>query len=101
MAAFILRSRSAAILSRARLTHREGGAKAAGMTVIDENTLSKSRPWEEWTARMRMTPEAKADLERFVRDAPERCREAFSFTMEDDRIQTFADRLILIRADRD
>jgi hypothetical protein len=48
-----------------------------------------------------MTPEAKADLERFVLDSPERCREAFSFTIEDGRIQTFSDRLILLRADRD
>jgi ubiquinone/menaquinone biosynthesis C-methylase UbiE len=85
------------------LTRREWEAflKAAGMTVIDEGTLSKSRPWEEWTARMRMTPEAKADLERFVLEAPPHCREAFSFTIEDGRIQTFSDRLILIRADRD
>jgi ubiquinone/menaquinone biosynthesis C-methylase UbiE len=104
LAAFILEIEKRRDPSHVRaLTHREWEAflKAAGMTVIDENTLSKSRPWEEWTARMRMTPEAKADLERFVRDAPERCREAFSFTMEDGRIQTFADRLILIRADRD
>jgi hypothetical protein len=69
--------------------------------VIDEGTLSKSRPWEEWTARMRMTAEAKADLERFVLDAPPHCRDAFGFTIEDGRIQTFSDRLILIRADRD
>jgi len=104
LAAFILEVEKRRDPSHVRaLTHREWEAflKAVGMTVIDENTLSKSRPWEEWTARMRMTPEAKADLERFVRDAPERCREAFSFTMEDGRIQTFADRLILIRADRD
>lgn len=104
LAAFILEVEKRRDPSHVRaLTHREWEAflKAAGMTVIDENTLSKSRPWEEWTARMRMTPEAKADLERFVRDAPERCREAFGFTMEDGRIQTFADRLILIRADRD
>jgi ubiquinone/menaquinone biosynthesis C-methylase UbiE len=85
------------------LTRREWEAflKAAGMTVIHEGILSKSRPWEEWTARMRMTPEAKADRERFVLEAPPHCREAFSFTIEGGRIQTFSDRLILIRADRD
>jgi ubiquinone/menaquinone biosynthesis C-methylase UbiE len=82
---------------------RPGGSilKAAGLTVIDEGTLTKARRWEEWTARMRMTPEAKADLERFVKAAPERCREAFCFTIENGRIQTFSDRLTLIRADRD
>jgi hypothetical protein len=71
------------------------------MTVIDEETLAKSRPWDEWTARQRMTPAAKADLERFVLTAPARCREAFEFTVVDGRIQTFSDRLILLRADRD
>jgi ubiquinone/menaquinone biosynthesis C-methylase UbiE len=104
LAAFILEIEKRRDPSHVRaLTHREWGAflKAAGMTVIDESTLTKSRPWEEWTARMRMAPEAKADLERFVLDAPAHCREAFGFTIEGGRIQTFSDRLILIRADRD
>jgi ubiquinone/menaquinone biosynthesis C-methylase UbiE len=104
LAAFILEIEKRRDPSHVRaLTHREWEAflKAAGMTVIDESTLTKSRPWEEWTARMRMTPEAKADLERFVLDAPAHCREAFGFTIEGGRILTFSDRLILIRADRD
>jgi SAM-dependent methyltransferase len=104
LAAFILEIEKRRDPSHVRaLTHREWEAflKAAGMTVIDESTLTKSRPWEEWTARMRMTPEAKADLERFVLDAPAHCREAFSFTIEGGRILSFSDRLILIRADRD
>ena len=104
LAAFILEVEKRRDPSHVRaLTHREWEAflKAAGMTVIDEGTLAKARPWGEWTARMRMTPEAKADLERFVLDSPESCREAFSFTVEGDRIQTFSDRLILLRADRD
>jgi ubiquinone/menaquinone biosynthesis C-methylase UbiE len=75
--------------------------RAAGMTVIDETVMSKARPWEEWTIRTRMSPVAKADLERFVRDAPARCREAFSFVIEDGRVISFADRMLLIRADRD
>jgi ubiquinone/menaquinone biosynthesis C-methylase UbiE len=104
LAAFILEVEKRRDPSHVRaLPHREWEAflKAAGMTVIDEGTLVKARQWEEWTARMRMTPEAKADLERFVLDSPERCREGFSFTIEDGRIQTFSDRLILLRADRD
>jgi len=104
LAAFILEVEKRRDPSHVRaLTHREWEAflKAAGMTVIDEGTLTKTRPWEEWTARMRMTPEAKADLERFVLDSPEHCREAFSFRIEKGRIQTFSDRLTLIRADRD
>lgn len=83
--------------------HREWVAflRAAGMTVIDEKILEKSRPWEHWTARTRMTPAARAELERFVLDAPARHREAFAFRVEDGRIASFADRLLLLRADRD
>jgi hypothetical protein len=50
---------------------------------------------------MRMTPAARVELERFVLDAPARCREAFAFQVEDGRITSFADRLLLLRADRD
>ncbi|HTY76329.1 MAG TPA: class I SAM-dependent methyltransferase [Candidatus Bathyarchaeia archaeon] len=104
LSAFILEVEKRRDPSHVRsLTHREWEAflKAAGMTVMDELTMTKSRPWEEWTARMRMSPAAKADLEGFVLTAPPRCREAFSFTVADGRIQTFSDRLILLRADRD
>ncbi len=84
-------------------SHREWVAflRAAGLTVIDEKVLEKSRPWDEWTARMRMTPAARAELERFVLDAPAHCREAFAFHVQDGRIASFADRLLLLRADRD
>lgn len=75
--------------------------RAAGLTVIDEKVLSKSRPWDDWIARMRMTPAARAELERFILDAPARCREAFAFQVEGGRITSFADRLLLLRADRD
>ena len=75
--------------------------RAAGMTVIDEKVLERARPWDEWTARMRMTPPARAELERFILDAPARCRQAFAFRVEDGRIVSFADRLLLLRADRD
>ena len=84
-------------------SHREWVAflRAAGLTVIDEKVLEKSRPWDEWTARMRMTPAARAELERFVLGAPAHCREAFAFHVQDGRIASFADRLLLLRADRD
>jgi hypothetical protein len=48
-----------------------------------------------------MTPEGKADLERFVLAAPPRCREAFDFKVEGGRILSFTDRMLLVRADRD
>lgn len=104
MAAFILEVEKRRDPSHVRsLPEREWAAflKAAGLTVIDEGTLSKVRPWEEWTGRMRMTVEAKADLERYVLDAPARCREAFGFRVEHGRIESFTDRMILLRADKD
>lgn len=79
----------------------EAFLRAAGMTVIDEAVLEKVRPWEEWTTRTRMTPAAKAELERVVLAAPARCREAFSFVIEGGRVISFTDRMLLLRADRD
>jgi SAM-dependent methyltransferase len=75
--------------------------RAAGLTVLDEAVMSKVRRWDEWTTRTRMTPEARAGLERFVLAAPAHCREAFEFRIESGRIVSFSDRLLLLRADRD
>jgi SAM-dependent methyltransferase len=104
LAAFILEVEKRRDPSHVRsLPQREWVAflKAAGLTVIDEGMVSKVRPWDEWTGRTRMTPEAKAGLERYVLDAPARCREAFGFQIEAGRIQSFTDRMLLLRADRD
>ncbi len=104
MAAFILEVEKRRDPSHVRsLPQREWVAflKAAGLTVIDEGMLSKVRNWEEWTGRMRMSAQAKADLERIVLDAPARCREGFGFKVEQGRIESFTDRMILLRADKD
>ena len=68
---------------------------------MDESVISKERPWEEWTARTRMTPDARAALESLVRAAPSAQREAFHFRIDGDRIESFTDRMILLRAERD
>jgi ubiquinone/menaquinone biosynthesis C-methylase UbiE len=75
--------------------------KGAGLTVMDEAIVAKARPWDEWTTRTRMTPDARADLEAFVRAAAPAHRDAFAFRLEGDRIESFTDRMILLRADRD
>lgn len=75
--------------------------RAAGLTVIEESLIWKLREWSEWTGRMRMTAEARRDLEDFVRRAPERCRAAFDFRLAPAGVVSFNDRQILIRADRD
>jgi SAM-dependent methyltransferase len=75
--------------------------RAAGLTVIDDAVLTKERVWDDWTGRMRMSPEARAELERFVREAPAECRAAFDFRLENGRVLAFTDRMLLVRADRD
>jgi SAM-dependent methyltransferase len=75
--------------------------RAAGLTMMDSAVIAKGRPWEEWTARTRMTPEGRRDLDAFVLAAPERCRTAFDFRLVGDRVESFTDRMLLVRADRD
>ena len=75
--------------------------RAAGLTVMDEAVMSRWRRWDDWTRRMRMTDEARTDLERFVLAAPARCRDAFEFAVEGGRVVSFSDRMLLMRADRD
>ena len=75
--------------------------RAAGLTVMDEAVVRKIRVWADWAGRMRLSAEARQDLEAFVRLAPERCRAAFEFKLAGDAIESFADRMILLRADRD
>jgi ubiquinone/menaquinone biosynthesis C-methylase UbiE len=75
--------------------------RGAGLTVMDEAILSKGRPWDDWTKRTSMTPEARSALEAFVRGAPAAHRDAFDFRFAGDRIESFTDRMILLRADRD
>jgi len=48
-----------------------------------------------------MTPEARRDLDSFVLAAAERCRTAFDFRVAEGRVESFTDRMLLLRADRD
>src|SRR5438128_1301859 len=75
--------------------------RAAGLTVMEDFVIWKGREWDEWTGRMRMSAEARRELETFVRQAPERCRAAFDFKLTRDTVVSFTDRQILLRADRD
>jgi SAM-dependent methyltransferase len=75
--------------------------RGAGLTIIDETVMPKVRPWAEWTSRTRMSAEALRALEDYVRAAPERCRDAFQFRLTPDGVESFTDRMILLRADKD
>jgi SAM-dependent methyltransferase len=75
--------------------------RGAGLTVMEETVLTKRRPWAEWTGRMRMSDDDRRDLERFVHAAPEACRAAFDFRLTDNGVESFTDRMILLRTERD
>jgi len=75
--------------------------RGAGLTVIDETVLTKVRVWDDWTGRMRMAPDARRALEGFVLSAPEPHRAAFDFRLTDTGVESFTDRMILLRADKD
>src|SRR5204862_3531265 len=53
--------------------------RAAGLTLMETAVVTKRRPWDGWTTRTRMTPEARRTLDPFVRAAPAACRAAFAF----------------------
>lgn len=74
--------------------------RGAGLSVVEEAVVSKVRRWEEWTARTRLSAEERRALEEFVRRADPTHRAAFDFRFGPDGIESFTDRMILIRADR-
>jgi ubiquinone/menaquinone biosynthesis C-methylase UbiE len=102
--AFILeveRRRDPSHVRSYRMAEWKAFLRATGLTIIDEFLIWKIREWDEWTGRMRMSAEARRDLEAFVRRAPEPCRAAFDFKLTPDGVVSFTDRQILLRADRD
>lgn len=72
--------------------------RGAGLGIIEEAVVPKVRVWEEWTGRVRMEPRAKHDLETFIRAAPKRERAAFDFRLTPGGVESFTDRMILLRA---
>jgi ubiquinone/menaquinone biosynthesis C-methylase UbiE len=102
-AAFILeveRRRDPSHVRAYRMVEWQALLRGAGLTIIDEAFTSKIRPWAEWTGRMRMSAEALRDLEDYVRAGSPACRDAFEFRLTDGGIESFTDRMILIRADK-
>jgi ubiquinone/menaquinone biosynthesis C-methylase UbiE len=75
--------------------------RAAGLTIIDDAVMSKVRRWDDWVTRARMNPDARRSLEAFVRQAAPSSRDAFEFKISDAAIESFTDRMILLRADKD
>lgn len=74
--------------------------RGAGLTVMDETRTTKVRVWADWTGRMRMPTDALRNLEQFIRSAPADHRAAFDFRLTADGIESFTDRMILLRAEK-
>jgi ubiquinone/menaquinone biosynthesis C-methylase UbiE len=72
--------------------------EAAGLRVDHTEPFVRRFEFDEWTQRTRMSPDAKAALERYMLDAPERVRDAFHVTVSDGHVEAFDDYKVLIRA---
>lgn len=74
--------------------------EAAGLTIDHIEPFVRRFEYDEWTARTRMTPEAKADLEQYMLNAPQRVRDFFHVTVTDNHVEAFDDNKVIIRARR-
>jgi ubiquinone/menaquinone biosynthesis C-methylase UbiE len=74
--------------------------EAAGLTIDHVEPFVRRFEYDEWTARTRMTPEAKADLEQYMLNAPQRVRDFFHVTTVDNHVEAFDDNKVIIRARR-
>ena len=93
------RHRDPAYVKSYRSAEWKAFLRAAGLTVMEQTTVSDVVMWDDWTAVV--DAPARVELERFVRDASERARAAFDFRLDDTSVKSFAHRLLLIRAERD
>lgn len=70
----------------------------AGLAVEQYEFVEREHEYESWTARSRMTPEARAGLDQFVLNQPVSVHEYFGIRLEGDRILSFIDHKVLIRS---
>ena len=68
----------------------------SGLTVDHVEPFVRRFEFDEWTARTRMTPEAKQNLEQYMLNAPARVRDFFHVT--DTHVEAFDDNKVIIRA---
>lgn len=70
----------------------------AGLTVDSYEHIVRQFDYETWTARTRMTAEAKAGLDRFVINQADEVHEYYDVRVDGDQILSFADHKVLIRS---
>jgi len=75
--------------------------RAAGLTVIDDVVLVRTRGWDDWVRSAGLDAGARRELDRYVLAAPAPHREAFHFALDGDRIVSFTEETLALRADKD
>jgi ubiquinone/menaquinone biosynthesis C-methylase UbiE len=82
-----------------RISEWEAMIAETGLQVDVVEPFERRHEFAEWTSRTRMTDDARADLERYMLDAPERVREFFGVTLtHDGHVESFTDHKFLLRA---
>jgi SAM-dependent methyltransferase len=71
-----------------------------GLTVDHVESFLRRFGFESWTARSRMEPAARDELEQLMLAAPERVRQFFNVTVTDGRVDSFDDNKFILRARR-
>lgn len=73
--------------------------REVGLNVEIVEYFDKTHPFDEWTARSRMTPEDKAALENYILTAPDRVREHFEVVTDPNgHLESFADQKFMLKA---
>ena len=65
--------------------------RAAGLTLLATETFPKRHDFDDWTARMRVSPDTKAELTRRMREAPAEVHATYQPEWEGERLVAFTD----------
>jgi ubiquinone/menaquinone biosynthesis C-methylase UbiE len=81
-----------------RISEWTAWIEATGLTVDAVEPVERTFEWDSWTARSRMDPTERDELEAFMLNAPAHVREYFKVVSEDGRMLSFGDYKHLVRA---
>lgn len=80
------------------LTEWLGFLGRAGLRVTDSEVMRRPHDFQPWVVRIGMPPDAAAELERDILNAPEKTREYFKVETQDGRVTNFAADFAVLRA---
>jgi ubiquinone/menaquinone biosynthesis C-methylase UbiE len=81
-----------------RLSEWQSWIEETGLQIDVVEPVLRRYEWDSWTARSRMEPTERAELEAIMLNAPEHVKEYFSIAIADDRVDSFGDYKFLLRA---